>query len=294
MVISSTLLSMVTQASIKTMIPGLLVAVLVLFTGSGCSSVPISGRSQLNLVSEKEVAEMSLKEFERMKAGARISRDRKLNQWVDRVAFDIIEQVDWWDVPLADWEVVVFDNPNQVNAFAMAGGKIGVYTGLLDLVENKDQLAFVIAHEIAHVTSRHVHERLSQEILREAGGNVLGAASIVSGGLTVDSIHSLYGMGSGYASLSFNRDKELEADYVGIILMAKAGYDPAEAPRVVELVDRRATASGVKAPPVWLSSHPSHAQRIQKLYGYQEEARQYYEATKTNNETMDVGKIIGL
>lgn len=260
------------------------------FWAAGCSSVPVSGRNQLNLVSDTDVTELSVKQFEVMKKRSRISQDPKANELVKRISYDVIEQVNWWDVPLAEWEVVVFDDPGKVNAFAMAGGKVGVYTGLIKLVENEDQLAFVIAHEIAHVTSKHVHEKLSQAMVSEAGGVVLGAAAMVNGGLTLSSIYSLYGMGSGYASLSFNREKEREADYVGIILMAKAGYDPRAAIRVVELVDEASARSGATAPPAWLSTHPSYGERISKLYTYEEEALGYYQ----DSDEMDVGRIIGL
>jgi len=266
---------------------------LLVFAGcwwSGCSSVPVSGRAQLNLVSDADVTEMSIKQFEELKKRSRLSRDPQANELVKRISYDIIEEINWWDVPLADWEVIVIKDPNKVNAFAMAGGKIGVYTGLLKLVENEDQLAFVIAHEIAHVTSKHVHERLSQNMVSETGGAVLGAAAMVNGGITMSSIYSLYDMGSGFASLSFNREKEAEADYVGIILMAKAGYDPRAAVRVVELVDEASSRSGVTAPPAWLSTHPSYGQRISKLYSYEEEALEHYQ----ESDDMDVGRIIGL
>ncbi len=270
-------------------------AVLGLFMGLvGCSSVPVSGRQQLNLVSDTEVTEMSVKQFNELKQQSRILRDPAVQRKVEAIAYDIIEQVNWWDVPLAEWEVLVFDEPGRINAFAMAGGKIGVYTGLLNMVENEDQLAFVIAHEIAHVTSKHVHERLSQAMVTEAGGTALGTAAVVTGVSTGNtmlySLYSLYGMGSGYASLSFNREKEREADYVGIILMAKAGYDPRQAVRVVELIDQKAAASGKTAPPAWLSTHPSYGERITKLYEYEEAALEYYQ----DSEGMDVERLIGL
>lgn len=237
---------------------------------------------------------MSVKQFNELKKRSKVLRDPDIQRKVEGIAYDVIEQVNWWDVPLAEWEVVVFDAPNQVNAFAMAGGKIGVYTGLLNMVENEDQLAFVIAHEIAHVTSKHVHERLSQAMVTEAGGTALGTAAMVTGystgNTTLYSLYSLYGMGSGYASLSFNREKEREADYIGIILMAKSGYDPREAIRVIELIDRKSAASGRKAPPSWLSTHPSYRERIAKLYQYEEEAMKYYE----ESADMDVERLIGL
>lgn len=269
----------------------LAVASLAALSAVGCSSVPVSGRSQLNLVSDEEVTKLSKQQFEELKARSRLVRDRATVERVERIAYRIIDQIPWWEVPLAEWEIIIIDNPNTINAFAMAGGKIGVYTGLLQMVENDEQLAFVLAHEIAHVTSRHVHERLSQEMLREAGGIGLGAASVVQGGLTIYSIYSLYGLSSGVASLSFNREKEREADYVGLILMAKAGYNPEQAPRVIELVEEKASASGRRVQSSWASTHPSYGERIALLLRHQQEAIDHYERSENG---VDMGRILGL
>lgn len=273
-------------------VTSLLLAGAVGLVSTGCTTVPVSGRSQLNLVSDEQVTKLSIEQFEEIKARSRLNRDRATNQMVERVAFRIIDQVPWWEVPLAEWEVIVIDNPNQINAFAMAGGKIGVYTGLVNMVENEDQLAFVLAHEIAHVTSRHVHERLSQEMVRQAGGTALGAAALVGGGLTTYSIYSLYGMSSGVASLSFNREKEREADYIGLILMAKAGFDPSQAARVIELVEEKSSQAGNRAPASWASTHPSYGERILLLNRHQEEAMTHYDQSRAGN--VNVGRMIGL
>ena len=232
-----------------------------------------------NLVDDEKVKEMSLAEWERMKASSRISRDPAYLNRVDRIVENLTAYVNWWEA--ADgWEVVVFQNSNNINAFAMAGGKIGVYTGLIDIVENDDQLAFVIAHEMAHVLEKHVHERLSEQMLMQSGGTVLGAAASVMGGSLIGyGVSSMYNAGSGVIGLSFNREKEREADIEGLFLMAKAGYEPEEAIRMIELVDENVSA-GRRAPEAWLSTHPSTVDRMGKLASNMPQAREYYDQSK--------------
>ena len=167
-------------------------------------------------------------------------------------------------MPDADWEFVVFDVP-QINAFAMAGGKVGVFTGLFKIVKNDDQLASVIAHEIAHVTAKHVHEKLSQEMAVSTIGAV-GMIGGMAGGasmLTVDALSQAYGLTTAAGGLAFDRKKEKEADYIGLMYMARAGYDPQESVRVLETLD--AESSSQPAPPAFLSTHPSNPERIIQL-----------------------------
>ncbi len=137
----------------------------VLFLGSGCRTVPVTGRSALNTVSDKDVVRLSAAEFADMRKRNRVSTDPAKIARLQRVGERIAEVV-FWDVPDADWEFVVFEAPGQVNAFAMAGGKVGVFSGCFDLATTDDELAVIIAHEIAHVTARHVHELLSQQIIQ--------------------------------------------------------------------------------------------------------------------------------
>jgi predicted Zn-dependent protease len=233
---------------------------------AGCYQVPVTGRHAVNLVDDKEVTKMSIGMFEDMKRQYKVSRDPQRTAQLKRVG-ERISKVVFWDMPDADWEFVVFDVP-EVNAFAMAGGKVGVFNGLFKIAKNDDQLASVIAHEIAHVTCKHVHEKLSRALLVQTGA-VVGTVGGIAGGaslLTVDMLGEAYGItigSNGLAGLAFDRAKEKEADYVGMMYMARAGYDPHEAVNVLENLDAQSANDPVQ--PAFLSTHPSNPERIVAL-----------------------------
>lgn len=230
---------------------------------AGCYEVPVTGRRAVNLVDDKEVTKMSIGMFEDMKRTQRISRDRDRIAQLQRVGARISKVV-FWDMPDADWEFVVFDN-NQINAFAMAGGKVGVYSGLFKIARTDDELASVIAHEIAHVTAKHVHEKLSQALAVGTVG-VVGAIGMGVAGtpaLTALALEQAYGLGTGVGALAFDRKKEMEADYIGLMYMARAGYDPQAAIAVMERLE--AESANDPLPPAFLSTHPSHPERIVAL-----------------------------
>jgi predicted Zn-dependent protease len=168
-------------------------------------------------------------------------------------------------MPDADWEFVVFESPD-INAFAMAGGKVGVFMGLFKIVENDDQLASVIGHEIAHVTAKHVHENLSQQLALQTGG-MIGSVALMGTGaniLTESAIMSAYGLGTDLTGAAFDRKKEKEADHIGLMYMARAGYDPEEAVKVLERLEEE-TGALAAAQASFLSTHPSNPERIQQL-----------------------------
>ncbi|HEX2852566.1 MAG TPA: M48 family metallopeptidase [Opitutaceae bacterium] len=233
---------------------------------SGCYEVPVTGRKAMNLVDDKEVTKLSIAAFEQMKKQYRPSRDRARIEQLNRVG-ERISKVVFWDMPDADWEFVVFDVPQQINAFAMAGGKVGVFSGLFKIIENDDQLASVIAHEISHVTAKHIHQRLSQEMLVDTGAAIGGVALLGSGAnlLTVEAMQQVYGLSTGVTGLAFDRAKEKEADYIGLIYMARAGYNPEESVKVLEKLDAAVGESGKNLPPAFLSTHPSNPERILQL-----------------------------
>src|SRR5688500_17273226 len=163
--------------------------ILAAFSGLLCAScyqVPVTGRRAMNLVDDKEVTKMSISMFDDMKKRYRPSRDKDRIEQLARVG-DRLAKVVFWDMPDADWEVVVFDVP-QINAFAMAGGKVGVFSGLFKIAKTDDELAPVIGHEIAHVTAKHVHEKLSRELAVSTVGTVGVIGGIASGvnGLAVE------------------------------------------------------------------------------------------------------------
>lgn len=241
-----------------------LAGALLLALGTGCYQVPVTGRSAINTVSDAAVNQMSLEAFNQLKKSHPVSRNRALIEQVQRVG-DRLAKVAFWDVPNADWEFVVFEVPNQINAFAMAGGKVGVFTGLFKIIENDDQLASVLAHEIAHVAAKHVNERLSQDMVIQGGGLVVGGIMSTTGTapLTANAVLDAYGLSTGIGSVSFDRKKEKEADHIGVMYMARAGYNPEESIRVIEHLEE-ATA-GLAAPPALLSTHPSNPERLLQL-----------------------------
>lgn len=246
--------------------PGLAaVALLINATfATGCYQVPVTGRNAVNLVDDKEVTKMSIAAFDEMKRQYPLSRDKERIAQLQRVG-DRISKVVFWDMPDADWEFVVFDVPQQINAFAMGGGKVGIFSGLYKIVENDDQLASVIAHEIAHVTAKHVHEQLSQQMMVKTGGLVGGVALMGTGAdiLTSQGLMNIYGLTAGVTGLAFDRKKEKEADYIGLMYMARAGYNPEESVRVLDKLD--AESANQPAQPAFLSTHPSNPERITQL-----------------------------
>ncbi len=240
----------------------------------GCYSVPVTGRKSLDLVDDADVRRLSVEAFEQTKRQYPISRNKVQVDMLNRVG-ERIAQVVFWDMTSAEWEFVVFDVPGEVNAFAMAGGKVGVFSGLFDLVSNDDQLASVVAHEVAHVTAKHVNEKFSQQSVLAGGGTVLGSAAGGLGLLTQSTILGIYGIGTSVGALGFDRKKEMEADHVGLIYMARAGYDPREARAFMEKMD--AAAGGRTAPPKWLSTHPTHPKRILQMIDKMPQALEVYE-----------------
>lgn len=232
---------------------------------TACNEVPVTGRRAMNLVDDKEVTKMSIAMFDGMKSQHRVSRDKDLTARLRRVGERLQSSISIWDMPDADWEFVVFDVPNQINAFAMAGGKVGVFTGLFKIVKNDDQLASVIAHEIAHVTAKHIHEKLSQDLAVQTIGTVgmLGAGLGGAGYITTAALSQAYGITTTVGELAFDRKKEKEADYIGLMYMARAGYDPQEAVRVLEQLE--AETGTQTAESSFLSTHPTNPERIVQL-----------------------------
>ena len=251
-------------------------AALLVALFAGCYEVPVTGRRAMNLVDDKQVAKMSIAAFEDLKSSNPLSRDRDKIEQLNRVG-ERLSKVVFWEMPDADWEFVVFDVPQQINAFAMAGGKIGVFSGLYKIVSNDDQLASVLAHEIAHVTAKHVHEKLSREMALGTVGTVGTLGASVVGGIPLlgAMVLDVYGINPNATSPAFDREKEKEADYIGLIYMARAGYDPQEAPKVLEKLEE--VSAGQPAPAALLSTHPSNPERIMRLMDEMPRAQKAYQ-----------------
>lgn len=220
----------------------------------GCASSPLD-RRQVVLYSEAEMARQGEQAYRQMQRELPISTDTRKISYVQCVANHVIAALDDDDRGNAVWEVTLFDS-DQANAFALPGGKIGVYRGLLDVAVNQHQLAAVMAHEVGHVLARHSNERASQTTLRNVGvaaAQILGVSNSALQALDVGSQLGLF--------LPFNRIQESEADSIGVILMANAGFDPQES---ITLWQNMTADSGPR-PPELLSTHPSPSSRMAEL-----------------------------
>jgi predicted Zn-dependent protease len=242
---------------------------LIAITGLyGCATSP-TGRSQLVLLPEAEMSQMGLQAFENLKQETPIDDNPATNRYVDCVAGAITREVG------GSWEVVVFED-DSANAFALPGGKIGVHTGLLKVAKNQDQLATVLGHEVAHVLAHHSNERASQQMAVEQG---LSIATAISNPQTPTGqmLMGALGVGAQYGILMpYSRVQESEADRLGLDLMARAGFDPAQS---VELW-KNMSAAGGQQPPEFLSTHPSHSTRISELRARGPAAQQLQRAAR--------------
>jgi len=219
-----------------------------------CASSPLE-RRQVVFYSDVEMARQGEQAYRQIQQETPISASARDTNYVQCVADHVIAALNDDDRNSATWEVTVFDQ-DQANAFALPGGKIGVYTGLFDTAVNQHQLAAVIAHEVGHVLADHSNERASQATIRDvsvAAAQIFGASTTA---LQVLSTATQYGI-----FLPFNRAQESEADSMGVLLMARAGFEPASS---ITLWENMSVGAG-PTPPELLSTHPSHNSRIADL-----------------------------
>lgn len=227
---------------------------------AGCAVSP-TGRKQLTLIPETELDAMGAKTYEALRREAIVSTDPDVTAYVQCVADALVQLPDVQGVR-SEWEVTVFED-DMVNAFALPGGKIGIYTGLLRVAETPSQLAAVMGHEVGHVLARHGNERVSQQM---AVGEALGLAEAWLGGSASaarrETVMGLLGAGAQVGVLlPFSRAHESEADAIGQTLMARAGFDPRESVRLWQNM----AGAGNGGPPEFLSTHPAHETRIRDL-----------------------------
>ena len=231
-----------------------LTVLFVLFFTYACTKAPITGRNQLILVSQEQELQMGAHAYDQVVKGSKVSKNPEYNAAVQRVAERIAAVA---GRPDFEWEYTVIDDDKTINAFALPGGKIGVYTGILKVAQTDAGLATVMSHEVGHATARHGGERITVGLLSQIGAVGLSAAL---GGYGVDpnvtyGIMQAYGLGVHVGGiLPFSRSQESEADRIGLIYMARAGYDPREAVLFWQRM-ADATKSGQK-PPEFLSTHP--------------------------------------
>lgn len=220
---------------------------------------------------------MGLTAFEQMKKETPISRDTKLNAMVQRVG-QRIAAASGDDLKNAQWEFVVFDS-KEANAFCLPGGKVGVYTGLMQIARDEAGLATVIGHEVAHAAAHHGAERMSHAIAAQSGGQLLqvglGAADPRWGQLIAVGFPALAQVG---ILLPYGRKQESEADHIGLIYMARAGYDPENAVGFWQRFAEFNAASGRKGGPAFLRTHPVDEVRIRQLKEWMPEAKAQYRA----------------
>jgi predicted Zn-dependent protease len=243
---------------------------------SGCSTVPGTGRSQLILVSQAEEKELGLTEFEKMKKSTPISKDAAINALVQRVG-KRIAAVAQADMPGAAWEFVVFDQPKTANAFCLPGGKVGIYTGILPVTKDEAGMATVIGHEVAHAVARHGAERLSEALLLQLGGVALSTAMRNNSDQARAMAMGAYGVtGTVGVMLPHSRKQELEADRMGLIYMARAGYDPRQAVDFWKRFGEYGRQQG-GARIEFLSTHPVDTTRIGQIETLLPEAMREYQ-----------------
>jgi predicted Zn-dependent protease len=226
------------------------------------------------LVSESEDLKLGATAYGQVLKESRIVHDPQITDVVQRVGKRIATVA---DRPDYQWEFTVIDDPKTVNAFCLPGGKVAVYTGIFPVARDEAGLATVLGHEVAHALARHGAERMSQSELLQVGaaGVAVAAGASGAGGATQQAVMAAYGLGSQVGvALPFSRSQESEADHIGLILMAKAGYDPDAS---VVLWQRMQSYSQGKNPPEWLSTHPAPATRVDDLRGWLSETRQYYQ-----------------
>ena len=248
-------------------------AITFVFLFITCYKAPVTGRSQLILISPEMAAQMGATAFQDLLSKEELSNDPRYNEAVRRVGTRIAGVS---NTPNQSWDYKVIKDDNTINAFALPGGKVGVYTGILPIAETEAGLATVIGHEVAHVAARHGAERMSAGILAELGAVGLSAALRNSDPTVLNAIMQAYGIGVTVGGiLPFSRSQESEADRIGLIYMAQAGYDPRES---VAFWQRMGEATKNRpSPPEFLATHPSYGTRINNLNRWLPEAMYYYE-----------------
>jgi len=247
----------------------------------GCATVAITGRKQLSLLPASQVTELSFSSYREMMKESKLSRDQDQIALVRRVGQRIANVSDQFlrenhmqeDLKYYKWEFNLIEEDSTINAFCMPGGKVAVYTGILPVTKTETGLAVVIGHEVAHALANHGNERLSQGLMQQLGGVALEVALANKPQQTQSLAMAAYGVGSTVGiMLPYSRTHESEADHIGLILMARAGYDPREAIPFWE----RMNQSGGGRPPEFLSTHPAPERRIADIQKELPEALKYY------------------
>ncbi len=258
--------------------------IIIVFAGLliayGCATVPLTGRKQLNLVSNSELIPMATEEYKAVIAKGPLSTNAKETQMIRTVGGRIQHAVEQYmaannlsgELAGFDWEFNLIEDPKTVNAWCMPGGKVAFYTGILPVCKDETGVAIVMGHEVAHAIANHGRERMSQSMLSQMGLSTLSALMGSNPTAGKQLLMQAVGAGSSIGMLKFSRQDESEADHLGLIFLAMAGYDPNQAPIFWERMEAK---SGGAAPPEFLSTHPANATRIRDLKGWIPEAMKY-------------------
>ena len=268
---------------------GVLLVSLLISCGT-TSTVPVTGRKQHISVSDEQILSLSQQEYTKYMASAKKSTNAKNTAMVQRVGKRLATAVESYlrnngyesELKNYNWEFNLVQD-QSANAFCMPGGKIVVYEGLLPYTQNETALAIVLGHEIAHAVAKHSQEQLSKQQNQQVGAQILGGVLNAAGvGSNVSDIAQIgFGLGSKFSNLHYSRSNESEADHMGLIFAAMAGYDPKEAVTFWQ----RMSASTQSSMTEFLSDHPSDAKRVKDIQDWLPEAETYYKAATANNNT---------
>ncbi|GAA4008308.1 M48 family metallopeptidase [Hymenobacter fastidiosus] len=251
-----------------------------LLVAAGCTTVPITGRRQLSLVSDTEIITLAQQQYAEVLRTSRLSANSAQTALVRNVGQRIQQAVESYfrsqnaqdQLAGYQWEYNLLED-KQENAWCMPGGKVAVYTGILSTTQDENGLAVVMAHEIAHAVAKHGSERMSQGLVQQLGGQALSAALASNAPATQQLALQAFGVSTSVGLLKYGRNQETEADHLGLIFMALAGYNPDGAIAFWQRMDSR---EGQASPPEFLSTHPSNGTRIADIQRELPEARKYY------------------
>lgn len=231
------------------MLKKIISSVLLLSLVYACATVPVTGRKQLNLVSSSEINQMAAQQYSEVIKTGPLSTNQQQTELIKKVGVKIQKAVEQYmsQKGLSDqlagfaWEFNLIQDDKTVNAWCMPGGKVAFYTAILPICKDEEGIAVVMGHEVAHAIANHGRERMSQGLIAEFGLSTIGAAMGQNPTVTQQIFMQAVGMGTNVGMLKFSRSHESEADHMGLIFMAMAGYDPSSAPKFWE---RMATLSG--------------------------------------------------
>jgi predicted Zn-dependent protease len=251
---------------------------------AACATVPLTGRRQLSLVDESSIQKEAVLAYQQflgdpstkvIKAGNNAQTVQRVGKRIASAVTQFLQENGYGDQYNFAWEFSLIDE-NQINAWCMPGGKVAIYTGILPVTQTDAGLATVMGHEIAHAIAKHASERMSQTMAAQGLGVAVDVATAEKSNTTRQVINTAYGLGGQLALMSYSRNQESEADRMGLVFMAMAGYDPNEAIGFWERMASAKSQSGGGAPPEFLSTHPSDARRIMNIKKLLPEAMTYY------------------